>query len=237
MHSERIKCSKCNVRSAHSAHNVHGERSKHSGHSEHSEQSMGTETKWDDGTRVVAWTDAEGRFHKDDGPAVLEYNAHGVAIREMYYCHGDLHRDDGPAHIARSIEGLVIKKTYYDHGKKNRADGPARSERLLVTGTQWHWYYRDDEVHRAGGPALLSSRSADDDVYFRRGRRVDTAVATLAWLPCRHADASPLCKETLYAFVMGLRRRQRKEADDPVARIDPAVIDEILEGLVECDWW
>ena len=44
------------------------------------------------GDGVMEWRDAQGRLHRDDGPARVLPSG-----REEWYRHGLLHREDGPA--------------------------------------------------------------------------------------------------------------------------------------------
>ncbi len=66
-----------------------------------------------DGTRF--WRLPNGRFHREDGPAV-EFSDGSV----IWYLNGDPHREDGPA--AESPNGT---KSWYLKGKLHRSDGPA----------------------------------------------------------------------------------------------------------------
>jgi hypothetical protein len=60
------------------------------------------------------WKDADGNFHRDDGPAYDgPYGTH-------WFKHGISHREDGPASIDN--DGT---KFWRKHGKLHRDDGPA----------------------------------------------------------------------------------------------------------------
>ena len=50
-----------------------------------SDQSSGTDS-------IEIWHDPEGRWHRDDGPAITRSDGY-----EVWCQHGELHRDDGPA--------------------------------------------------------------------------------------------------------------------------------------------
>ena len=109
----------------------------------------------------VAWERFywNGRLHREDGPAKVEYNIDGtVMLDEMYYRHGLLHRDpkQGPAWIERSGDGsIMISAGYYLNGKPYRdpSEGPCYIARF-DDGTI------DQEVFSepAETPALARSR-------------------------------------------------------------------------------
>jgi len=105
------------------------------------------ETIYEDGTRV--WHDANGRPHRDNGPAVIDpdgteiwmqhgllHNEHGPAIKrpngyEAYWVKGEQHRLDGPA-----IKEPDGSETWMSHGKIHRDKLPART---LSNGVQEYW--------------------------------------------------------------------------------------------------
>jgi hypothetical protein len=64
---------------------------------------------------IERWFDAIGKFHRDNGPAII-----GADGANSWYQHGEFHRDDGPAVIRTDGE-----KWWCQHGKYHRDDGPA----------------------------------------------------------------------------------------------------------------
>jgi hypothetical protein len=48
-----------------------------------------------DGDR--AWTDSEGKWHREGGPALEYINSSGIKTGEDWFRHGQLFREDGPA--------------------------------------------------------------------------------------------------------------------------------------------
>ena len=96
-----------------------------------SDQSPGSRREVD-AHGTVRWYDADGKPHRDGGPAV-EY-ADGTTF---WYQHGEVHRDGGPA--AEFPDGA---KTWYQHGQLHRDDGPAiespdGGEVYFVHGVEW----------------------------------------------------------------------------------------------------
>lgn len=66
------------------------------------------------------WLDAEGRLHREEGPAeLLRDTTYGEVITERWVVHGEPHRDpsEGAATIYRDIKGEVEEAHYFDHGR------------------------------------------------------------------------------------------------------------------------
>ena len=61
------------------------------------------------------WLNKEGKFHREDGPAVEWADGD-----KHWYINNELHREDGPA--AEWADG---SKFWYINGKSHREDGPA----------------------------------------------------------------------------------------------------------------
>jgi hypothetical protein len=76
------------------------------------------------------WYDSNGKFHRDDGPAVIYADGD-----KAWYQHGKFHRDDGPA-----VEYADGDKFWYQHDKRHRYDGPAVEH---ADGTN-EWWLNDE---------------------------------------------------------------------------------------------
>jgi hypothetical protein len=81
--------------------------------------------KYDNG--IQGWY-MNGKFHKNDGPAVICANGD-----KYWYINDKYHRDDGPAVIHNN--GY---KAYYLNGKIHRLDGPAI---IHEDGREEYWEY------------------------------------------------------------------------------------------------
>lgn len=67
-----------------------------------------------------SFIDENGKYHREDGPAVTKHGG-----EQRWYRHGKLHRDGGPALIS-PIEGSDgMYEEWYQNGKLHREDGPA----------------------------------------------------------------------------------------------------------------
>ena len=86
----------------------------------------------------IWYFDQNGKFHREDGPALIKNNG-----AEEWWRHGCLHREDGPA-----VTTDVMCR-WYREGKLHREDGPAIE---LADGTK-EWY-REGKLHREDGPAI-----------------------------------------------------------------------------------
>ncbi len=76
--------------------------------------------------------DAEGRLHREDGPAIEHPNG-----TKEWYVNGKLHRVGGPA-----IEHPNGSKLWYDNGKRHREDGPA----IIYSNGGKLWYLNGIQV-------------------------------------------------------------------------------------------
>lgn len=127
---------------------------------------------------VVHHLDDDGRYHCEDGPALINRNGckiwfrHGMLHREggpaieytdgtkKWFFDGKYHRENGPA-----IENANGDKSWFRHGRLHRDDGPA----VFRANGEKRWYV-DGRAHRIGGPAV----EYPSGVYrwFFYGRRV-----------------------------------------------------------------
>lgn len=89
--------------------------------------------------RQSYWSDDQGRLHRLDGPAIVEFG-----YIEKWYVHGVLHREGGPAEVNRR-DG---QEKWYRNGVLHREDGPA------FISTEVKAWYKDGNRHRIGGPAI-----------------------------------------------------------------------------------
>jgi hypothetical protein len=107
--------------------------------------------------RRVSYFDKHYRYHRDDGPAVIDTDSDGGRV--CWYRHGEIHRDDGPAIISpNDVE------EWYKNGKKHRDnDLPA-----VVQKDGVKIWYRDGQLHRSNGPAVINEDGTE--AYFILGR-------------------------------------------------------------------
>lgn len=69
------------------------------------------------------------KLHREDGPAIINYNSNGNILDEIYFINGLEHRSDGPAVIqyytADEHKNKIKREVYYKNGLCHREDGPA----------------------------------------------------------------------------------------------------------------
>lgn len=114
----------------------------------------------DESCYTETWRDAEGRKHRELGPAVIARRKDtDEVIGQEWWKHGLRHRDGGPAWLVTS--GNDLEEIWYQHGKQSREDGPSRIvkalEITLILTEEWQ---RAGLSHRVGGPAFIA-RTAD----------------------------------------------------------------------------
>ena len=59
-----------------------------------------------------------GKFHRNDGPALIKYLYNGVKGVEIYYYKNIKHRIDGPAEISYFENGDIYSEEYWFNGIK-----------------------------------------------------------------------------------------------------------------------
>lgn len=76
-----------------------------------------------------------GKKHRLDGPAKIQYNINGDKITEYYQIYGRLHRENGPA-IITYTDNKVTMEEYFIDGERYREDG-----RVIIT-------YKNDTIKK-----------------------------------------------------------------------------------------
>lgn len=93
-----------------------------------------------DGSKSIeTWNDGDGNYHREDGPAYIQYYSNGKVMKEKWYTHGVLHSDTTPSikmyHTNGELNGII----WYTHGVLHREDGPAliRYENKISISEGW----------------------------------------------------------------------------------------------------
>ena len=71
------------------------------------------EFKYSDGSFKREWTDEKGRYHREDGPAIICYRSDGSISSESFYFEFRLHRELGPAQIWYDKNGSIEFERFY----------------------------------------------------------------------------------------------------------------------------
>jgi antitoxin component YwqK of YwqJK toxin-antitoxin module len=75
------------------------------------------ETKLWDGSFDREWRTEDGKFHREDGPAIIWYYPNGSIKREYFYIDGKFHRELGPAVICYNGDGSIKIERFYLNGE------------------------------------------------------------------------------------------------------------------------
>lgn len=87
----------------------------------------------------IEYRRADGKLHREDGPAVKHLNGY-----EEWWFDGKLHKNDGPAMDYGTL------KVWWNNGKIHRKNGPA-----ICYKNFFMWVY-DNKIHRENGPAIYT---------------------------------------------------------------------------------
>jgi hypothetical protein len=115
-----------------------------------------------------AWYDANDELHRENGPALVEYDHRGRLSSQHWYYAGMMHREGGPAETYYSqLTGRLDAKVWFSGGMLHRSRGPAHILFNQFTGAvNIEMWYQEGVLHRASGPAYIDHTSrAEDGVY------------------------------------------------------------------------
>ena len=75
------------------------------------------EIKHSDGSFKRVWRTEDGKPHREDGPAIINYNSECSIIAEYFYLNGKCHRESGPAYISYYPDGSILLVVFYLNAK------------------------------------------------------------------------------------------------------------------------
>lgn len=70
--------------------------------------------------RSKIWRDKNDKCHREDGPAIENYNTEGQLIFEEWYFNDVRTRNNAPASIRRNKNGIIIREDYFFNNKQHR---------------------------------------------------------------------------------------------------------------------
>lgn len=70
----------------------------------------------DDGTIVWINYSKNGKFHRENGPAIIQYK-NGKITKETWFINGNMHRVGKPADITYDENGNIVNEIYYVNNK------------------------------------------------------------------------------------------------------------------------
>lgn len=97
-----------------------------------------------------------GKLHRTDGPAKVEYYDNGQISLEEHHINGLIHRDDGPAVEQYFVSGERSSVTYYKNGKPHNENGAAHVRYYESGATERYEYWLNHQRHSVDGPAVIT---------------------------------------------------------------------------------
>ena len=92
------------------------------------------------GIRKEFWFD-DGLWHREEGPAVIDWQPDGTKSAESWHLKGELHRLGGPAITSWWENSRPRVEIWFKHGTRHRADGPSYQswdQDGALTRTEWY---------------------------------------------------------------------------------------------------
>lgn len=74
---------------------------------------------------IEYWKNDADKYHRENGPAIIDYYDTGEIHMEQWYINDSIHRDNAPAIIKYDKKGHKIGYMWWNHGLRHREDGPA----------------------------------------------------------------------------------------------------------------
>jgi hypothetical protein len=82
-----------------------------------------TQVKYWSGKLRYRYYELNGSYHKEDGPAFIEYREDGSISYQSYWLNNNRHREDGPAMIDYHTDGSINRRDYYlNHKRLNKEE-------------------------------------------------------------------------------------------------------------------
>ena len=69
------------------------------------------------GSFFEKWVNANGKYHREDGPAYISHYPDGSIRYEEFYIDGESHRKTGPACIQYNPKGLIKSEDFWIYGE------------------------------------------------------------------------------------------------------------------------
>ena len=71
----------------------------------------------------IRYYDEDGKWHREDGPAVEFFYENGDLMKQFWCSHGNFHKDDGPAIVVFHARNIVSTEHYFIMNEGNRKEG------------------------------------------------------------------------------------------------------------------
>jgi hypothetical protein len=114
--------------------------------------------------KETSYTDKNGKYHRVDGPAIINYNSKSEIWLEEWFSNGKRHRLDGPAYY--HLDSFKGYEEWFIYGLRHRIAGPA-----LINPSYFKKWYKNDMAHRLNAPAVIYN--SGDRSYFQFGIEIN----------------------------------------------------------------
>lgn len=104
--------------------------------------------------KVEIWI-INGMYHREEGPARLDYYDNGLIYIESWYLMNKLHRINYPATVEYYENGLKSCVSWYMDDEFHRVGYPAVLEYHENGSLKYEEWYRNGKLHRIGNPAFF----------------------------------------------------------------------------------
>lgn len=156
-----------------------------------------------------SWTDDDGNFHRDDGPAIITYYPSGEVWKKLWFFHNIHYNSSGPSTIEYHTNGNVCTEKWQNNhhrysnmwrnklyicGTLHREDGPAfikYYKNRQIESTLW---VMNGLIHRNGGPAYIK--------YAKDGKIIETNYFI------KHKDVTDIVKNLFGCIPDKLSKEQ-----------------------------
>ena len=147
--------------------------------------------------RKEEWYNADGKLHRDNGPAAIWYE-NGQITTECWFRDGKLHRDGDLPAVIFYENGQIIRERWYRDDKQHRDDGPAVIWYKNGQKTREYWYRNGNLSGNALAYIWLANINKYSEVYIYY-------IATDTLDKFRDAVKGPLALELMRPLPIPIR--------------------------------
>lgn len=104
----------------------------------------------------------DGKLHRLDGPAQIDFYRDGGVHMEQWYYMGKRHRINGPSFIAYFRNGVVNYEIWEQNGIKHRDDGPADIIRYNNGRTKIETWVNNGIISNLFRPSIIKYKTNGD---------------------------------------------------------------------------
>ncbi len=120
----------------------------------------------------VRYTDGQGKYHREELPALLTYDPLTNRLRfASYRQRGIKHREEGATDIWYLPDGSVSRAHYYVEGLRSSKTRPSAVRFQSDGRVSGIYYYYQNQCHREDGPARIEVYPhSEQHLYYLHGQ-------------------------------------------------------------------